>query len=142
MGKINLPQPVKEFVTSPKFLHSLYFIVFSLAMTIILASQNFLFQRVVENGISRKDIIAAKTIVVEDKKRTEQQRKEVAQRIEPIMTITEDDFIKNNLSSLQNSILKIREKDTSQETKREEVQRKFKMAYLPISSSFINDSLL
>jgi len=125
MDKIKLPEPMKEFLTSAKFLHNLYFFLFALVMTLIIASQNFLFQRVVENGISRRDIIAEKTIVVEDTKRTEQHKKEVAQKIEPIMTITEDDFIKNNLSSLQSSILKIREKDTSEDTKREELSLLF-----------------
>lgn len=125
MDKIKLPESVKSFLTSAKFLHNLYFVLFALAMTIIIASQNFLFQRIVENGISKRDIIAEKTIVVEDTKRTEQHRKEVAQKIEPIMTVTEDEFIKNNLSSLQSSILKIREKDTSEETKKEELSLLF-----------------
>ncbi|MBR2525703.1 HDIG domain-containing protein [bacterium] len=125
MDKIKIPEPLKEFLLSAKFLNSLYFFLFTLVMTLIIASQNFLFQRVVENGISRRDIIAEKTIVVEDTKRTEQHKKEVAQKIEPIMTVTEDDFIKNNLSSLQSSILKIREKDTSEDTKREELSLLF-----------------
>ena len=139
MDKIKLPDAVKEFLTSSKFLNSLFFFLFTLAMTLIIASQNFLFQQIVENGISRRDVIAEKTVVVEDTKRTEQHKKEVAQKIEPIMTVTEDDFIKNNLSSLQSSILKIRQKDTSEETKREELgllfdldekQRNFIITYL------------
>ena len=121
MSKFKLPQSVKEFLTSSKFINNVYFILFTLAMTLIIASQNFLFQQIVENGISKRDVITEKTIVVEDTKRTEQHRKEVAQKIEPIMTITQDDFIKNNLSSLQNSILKIRQKDTSEATKIEEL---------------------
>ena len=121
MDKIKIPQSLKDFLTSSNFINSVYFILFTLAMTLIISSQNFLFQQVVENGISKKDVIAEKTIVVEDTKRTEQHKKEVAQKIEPIMTVTQDDFIKNNLSSLQNSILKIREKDTSESTKMEEL---------------------
>ena len=121
MDKIKIPQSLKDFLTSSNFINSVYFILFTLAMTLIISSQNFLFQQVVENGISKKDVIAEKTIVVEDTKRTEQHKKEVAQKIEPIMTVTQDDFIKNNLSSLQNSILKIREKDTPENTKMEEL---------------------
>lgn len=139
MDKIKLPQSVSEFLASSKFLNNVYFLLFAFIMTLIIASQNFLFQQIVENGISRRDVIASKTIVVEDTKRTEQHRKEVAQKIEPIMTVTEDDFIKNNLYSLQNSILKIREKDTPEATKREELnllfntdnsQRNFVINYL------------
>ena len=33
------------------------FLCFSLVMTLIVSSQNFFFQRVIENGISKKDII-------------------------------------------------------------------------------------
>ena len=112
MTKIKLPQPFVDFVTSSKFIEVASFLGFTLVMTVIVSSQNFLFQQIVENGISRRDVIAEKTIVVEDTKRTEQHKKEVAQRVEPILTVTEDDFIKNNLSYLQNSILKIRQKDT------------------------------
>lgn len=121
MDKIKLPVSVKEFLTSSKFLNTLYFILFTFAMTLILSSQNFLFQQIVENGISRRDVIAEKTLIVEDTKRTELHRKEVAQKVEPILTVTEDEFIKNNLSSLQSSILKIRQKDTPEATKREEL---------------------
>ena len=78
-----------------------------------------------ENGISKKDIIAQKTITVEDTRRTEQRRKEVAQKVDPILTVTEDDFIKNNLSSLQNSIVKIRQKDKDMNVKREEMSLLF-----------------
>lgn len=94
-------------------------------MTLIISFQNFLFQQVVENGISKKDIIAQKTITVEDTRRTEQRRKEVAQKVDPILTVTEDDFIKNNLSSLQNSIIKIRQKNKDINVKREEMSLLF-----------------
>ncbi|MGN0018394.1 MAG: HD family phosphohydrolase [Candidatus Gastranaerophilaceae bacterium] len=139
MEKLNIPEPIKDFLQSSVFINSVLFVSFALLMTLIIASQNFLFQQVVENGISRKDIIAEKNITVEDTKRTEQLRKEVAQKIEPILTVTQDDYIRNNLSSLQNSILKIRQKSTSTEIKREELgllfdtddtKREFIISYL------------
>lgn len=125
MDKLNIPEPIKVFVTSSKFVNSTFFIVFCVLMTLIISFQNFLFQQVVENGISKKDIIAQKTITVEDTRRTEQRRKEVAQKVDPILTVTEDDFIKNNLSSLQNSIIKIRQKDKDINVKREEMSLLF-----------------
>ena len=125
MDKLNIPEPVKVFITSTKFISGVFFLVFCLLMTLIISFQNFLFQQVVENGISKKDIIAQKTITVEDTRRTEQRRKEVAQKVDPILTVTEDDFIKNNLSSLQNSIIKIRQKDKDLNVKREELSLLF-----------------
>lgn len=142
MNKLQLSETVKEFVTSTKFANILLFLVFSILLTIIISSQNFLFQQVVENGISRKDIITQKTIVVEDTRRTEQRRKEVAQKVEPILTVTEDDFIKNNLSSLQNSIIKIRQKQTSPETKREEMGLLFDSEESPSRTRFVITFLL
>lgn len=125
MDKLNIPEPVKVFITSTKFINGVFFLVFCLLMTLIISFQNFLFQQVVENGISKKDIIAQKTITVEDTRRTEQRRKEVAQKVDPILTVTEDDFIKNNLSSLQNSIMKIRQKNKDINVKREEMSLLF-----------------
>ena len=125
MDKLNIPEPVKVFITSTKFINGVFFLVFCLLMTLIISFQNFLFQQVVENGISKKDIIAQKTITVEDTRRTEQRRKEVAQKVDPILTVTEDDFIKNNLSSLQNSIIKIRQKNKDINVKREEMSLLF-----------------
>ena len=125
MDKLNIPEPVKVFLTSSKFINIVFITVFCILLTLIISFQNFLFQQIVENGISKKDIIAQKTITVEDTRRTEQRRKEVAQKVDPILTVTEDDFIKNNLSSLQNSIVKIWQKDKDMNVKREEMSLLF-----------------
>ena len=42
----------------------LMFLLFCLLMTLLISSQNFFFQRIIENGISKRDIIADKTITV------------------------------------------------------------------------------
>lgn len=102
---------VKDFFTSSMFIKIFYLLVFTISITAIIASQNFFFQSIVENGISKKDIIAQKTLTVEDVKRTEQHRREVAQKVEPILVPAEDDFIKSNLETIENSILQIRKKN-------------------------------
>ena len=90
-------------------------------MTSVIASQNFFFQNIIENGISKRDIIAQKTLTVEDVKRTEQHRKEVAQKVEPVMAPAEDDFIKTNLQTLQSSVMQIRKKNVELAIKKEEL---------------------
>ena len=110
-----------NFITSKNFRNGLFFILFTVLMTITISSQNYFFQKVIENGISKKDIIAQKDIVVIDTKKTEQHKKEVAQNIEPIITQAEDDFIATNLTTLKSSVMKIREKDISDETKKDEL---------------------
>ena len=112
---------IRDFVTSSVFLKTFSFIAFTLLMTTIIASPNFLFKNVIENGISKRDIIAPKTLTVVDVKRTEQHRKEVAQNVEPVLTPAEDDFIKTNLQMLQTSILQIRKKNVEEDVKVDEI---------------------
>jgi putative nucleotidyltransferase with HDIG domain len=69
--------------------------------------------------------MAQKTITVVDVKRTEQHKREIAQKIDPILAPAEDDFIKNNLETLQNSIYQIRKKDVDVKTKKDEINLLF-----------------
>ena len=90
-------------------------------MTAIISSQNYFFQSIIENGISKKDIIAQKTFTVIDVKRTEQHKKEVAQKVDYVLTPAEDDFIRTNLETLENSILQIRKKEVEESVKKDEL---------------------
>lgn len=114
-------QKFVEYITSKKFRNIMFFIVFTSLMTITISSQNYFFQKVIENGISKKDIIAQRDIKIIDTKKTEQHRKEVAQNVEPILTPAEDEFISSSLATLQNSVIKIRQKNVSNEIKKEEL---------------------
>lgn len=114
-------QKVLDFISSKKFRNALCFIVFTFLMTTLISSQNYFFQKVIENGISKRDIIAQKDIKVIDTKKTEQHKKEVAQSVEPILTQAEDDFITSSLVTLQKSVVKIREKDASDSIKTDEL---------------------
>ncbi len=119
---------LRDFLTSSKVVKLSYMLAFTVVLTIVIASQNFLFQSIVENGISKKDIIAQKTLSVEDVKRTELHRREVAQKVEPILVPAEDDFIKSNLEALQSSVFQIRKKDTSTSEKRNELNILFDLS--------------
>ena len=110
-----------NFISSKNFRNAAFFVLFTFLMTATISSQNYFFQKVIENGISKKDIIAQKDIVVIDTKKTEQHKKEVAQNVEPIITQAEDEFITTNLLTLKKSVMKIREKDVSDETKQDEL---------------------
>ena len=110
-----------DFISSKAFRNTVCFILFTFLLTVIISSQNFFFQKVIENGISKKDIIAQKDIKVIDTKKTELHKKEVAMNVEPILTQAEDEFITSSLFTLQNSIKKIREKDINENIKAEEL---------------------
>ena len=114
-------QKILDIISSKKFRNTVCFIVFTILMTGAISSQNFFFQKVIENGISKRDIVAQKDIKVVDTKKTELHKKEVAQSVEPILTQAEDDFIISSLDTLQKSIIKIREKDASEALKAEEI---------------------
>lgn len=117
MNKSAIISDIKDFFKSSTTIKAMAFLGFTLLMTIIISSQNFFFQNIIENGVSKKKIEAQKTLTVIDSKRTELRRKEIAQRIEPVLTPAEDEFIKNNLQTLQTAIVQIRKKDTSDSEK-------------------------
>ncbi len=116
---------ITENFSTTKILHFAALLSFVLIMSGIISSQNLFFKSIVENGISKKDIIAQKTITVVDTDKTELRKKEIAQKIDPILTPAEDDFIKNNLATIQNSIFQIRKKEESQNTKLDEISLLF-----------------
>ena len=121
MIKLEFISKIKDFFTSAQTVKIISFFSFTIILTAIISSQNFFFQNIIENGISKRDIIAQKTLIVEDVKRTEQHKKEVAQKVEPVMAPAEDDFIKGNLQTLQSSIMQIRRKDIADSVKKEEI---------------------
>ncbi len=121
MAKLEFISKFTDSLTSALTVKILSFFAFTIVLTAIISSQNFFFQNIIENGISKRDIIAQKTLIVEDVKRTEQHKKEVAQKIDPIMAPAEDDFIKGNLQTLQSSIMQIRRKDVDVSVKKEEI---------------------
>ncbi len=138
MVNLKILSKIKDFIFSSTMLKISSFICFTVVMTAIVASQNFFFQSVIENGISKKDIIAQKTLTVIDVKRTEQHKKEVAQRVDPVYTTAEDDFIKNNLETLETSILQIRKKEVEPNVKLEELSLLFDISEQSTKNFVIN----
>lgn len=113
---------ILDFIASKEFRNVFFFIMFTALVTLAISSQNYFFQKVIENGISKKDIVAQRDIKIIDTKKTEQHKKEIAQNVEPIITQAEDEFITTNLQTLRNSVLKIREKDVADNIKRDELK--------------------
>ena len=59
-----------DLISSKIFRNSVCFILFTFLMTVTISSQNYFFQKVIENGISKRDIVAQKDIKVIDTKKT------------------------------------------------------------------------
>lgn len=117
MAKIEYLEAIREFFTSSKFIKFFYLICFTFVITAIISSQNFFFQNVIENGKSKKEIIAQKTITVEDVERTKAHRRDAVKKVEPKLVPAEDEFIKSNLKTLQNAVFQIRAKDITDKEK-------------------------
>ena len=114
-------QKILDFISSKTFRNAFFFLVFATLMTAAISSQNFFFQKVIENNMAMREVIAEKDIKVIDTVKTEQHKKEVAQNVEPILTQAEDEFITTSLTALQNTVIRIRKKNVSDSIKAEEL---------------------
>ena len=115
-------QKILDFISTKTFRNIFCFIFFTALMTAAISSQNFFFQKIIDNNMALKEVIAEKDIKVIDTIKTEQHKKEVAQNVEPILTQAEDEFITTSLTALQNSVSKIRKKNVSDAVKTNELR--------------------
>ncbi len=126
MRKIQLINLLADTFSSSKVINLLIFITFAIVMTAALGARYYLFQSIIaDDGTSKRDIVAPKTIKVIDTFKTEQNKKEIAQKVEPILTPAEDSYIKNNYAMLVKSIEQIRAKQTNYTQKKEEMSLLF-----------------
>ena len=111
-----------DFISSKNFRNVMFFLLFTIAMAITISSQNYLFQKVIKNGVFTADISAKRDMKVVDIAKTEQLKKKAMQSVQPILTQVEDESISSNLSNLHNYVLKIRNKDASDREKISELR--------------------
>jgi hypothetical protein len=107
MKKLSLSVFIKDMFQSSTVLAALLFALTALLITVSLAA-SYCFQNVIENGISKRDIVARTTIEVVDTKKTEFLKQELANKVRPILTPVEDKYVKDNLELLFNKIEKIK----------------------------------
>jgi len=126
MKKIQFMNQLADAFSSSKMLNLFVFLLFAIVMTGVLGARYYLFQSIIsEDGTSKRDIVAHKTIKVVDTFKTEQNKKEIAQKIEPILTPAEDTYIKNNYATLVKSIEQIRNKNLNYAQKKEQISLLF-----------------
>ncbi|MEI7473712.1 MAG: HDIG domain-containing metalloprotein [bacterium] len=116
-----------DLLLSTKNLNILIFFVTLIVLTTLLSSRYYMFQTVAENGISKIDIYATKTIQVEDKEKTEKKKIEAAQNVEPILRPDKDvervnDSIVKSLGELLNSVKTTRESSNNIVQKKKELK--------------------
>lgn len=110
-----------SYLTSEKFCLIAIYIFTVITMTAVLTSKHYLFQSIIDNGLSKKNIIASKRIEVVDIEKTEQRKREMARRVQPILTPFHDEHIINNYENLISAIEIIRNKKDSIAYKKREI---------------------
>lgn len=126
MKKFNIDFFNTETTSSSRRMLFFSLIFISTIITGILSIKYYSTQTFFENGVSKKDIYAKKTIEVIDERRTELIKRSNADKIKPVMTPVEDNFIRNNLQNITEAVKKIRDnKLESHEVKTRELQTLF-----------------
>lgn len=139
MKKIQIFNRLADTFSSSKMINLLVFIVFAVVLTATLGARYYLFQSIIsDDGTSKRDIVAPKTIKVVDTFKTEQNKKEIAQKIEPILTPAEDTYIKNNYTTLLKSMEQIRAKKLNYAQKKEQMSLLFDFENNPYKDYILN----
>lgn len=97
------------------------FLLVAIIITSLLSVRYYLLQDIVKNGIATKTITAKNTFQVVDKQRTELIKREVANKIKPIIVPVEESYIESDLDRAISQIEKIKNEKSSTETKRKEL---------------------
>lgn len=130
-----------QIIASDKFLAILILVLSLFVITGLLASRYYLFQNIVENGMSKVDVIAPKTIKVEDPDKIERAKQLEVAKIKPVLKPLQngiDEYIRKNLGELLNSIKEVRDKSENKSAKRSEVKE---LLEITEDNYFINNSI-
>jgi len=114
----------KQFIISAfstKSIGIFVFICTAIALTLILSSRYYLHHTIIENGVSKKDVYANKTIKIIDTEKTQKLKNEIIKKVLPILVPVQDDFIKNNLDKNIDKFALIRNSDKAVEAKQNEM---------------------
>lgn len=121
MGKISEFFNKGEGFHSSGFMCALAFITVAIVLTSILSSRYYLYQDIIENGVSKKQIIAKKNIEVVDTQKTELIKREVSNKIRPVVTPVEDNYLKTSLQDLYDNIKRVRAQNAKYDSKFKEL---------------------
>ncbi len=97
------------------------FILVATIITSLLSIRYYNSQGIIENGIAQKAIHAKNSFQVIDKQRTELIKREVANKIRPIIIPVEQSYIEDDLDKAFNKIKEIKAQKTSYDAKQKEL---------------------
>ena len=97
------------------------FLLVAIILTALLSIRYYLYQNIITNGIAQKTIYAKNTFEVVDKQRTELIKREVANKIRPVVAPVEGDYIKIDLQKAIDDIERIKKESKTYQTKQKEL---------------------
>jgi len=115
---------LKEITTtifSNKSVGIFIFIFSTIILTLLLSSRYYLHHSIIENGVSKRDVIATRTIKIEDTEKTDKLKNEISKKVLPILVPIQDDFIKNNLDKNLETVDAIKSSNSSNDEKLNEL---------------------
>ena len=97
------------------------FLFVAIILTGLLSVRYYWYQNIISNGIAQKTIYAKNSFEVVDKQRTELIKREVANKIRPVVTPVEGDYIKTDLNKVIEDIENIKKSKKSNQTKQKDL---------------------
>jgi len=97
------------------------FLLVAIIITSLLSFRYYLYQDIIKDGIAQQTIKAKTTFEVVDKQKTELIKREVANKIRPIVAPVEGDYIKTDLQKVIDDIERIKKEKKSYQTKQKEL---------------------
>ncbi len=97
------------------------FLLVAIIITALLSVRYYLYQDIIKNGIAQKTILAKNTFQVVDKQRTELIKREVANKIRPVVAPVEGDYIKVDLQKVIDDIERIKKENKPYQVKEKEL---------------------
>ncbi len=97
------------------------FLLVAIILTALLSIRYYLYQNIITNGIAQKTIYAKNSFEVVDKQRTELIKREVANKIRPVVAPVEGDYIKIDLQKAMDDIERIKKENKTYQTKQKEL---------------------
>ena len=98
------------------------FLLVAIILTALLSVRYYLFQNIISSGIAQKTIYAKNSFEVVDKQRTELIKREVANKIRPVVAPVEGDYIKTDLNKVIDEIEHIKKEKKSYQIRQKELR--------------------
>jgi cyclic-di-AMP phosphodiesterase PgpH len=129
------------FLKSTKGIGVIIFLFTLAVLTGLLASRYYLYQNIIENSVSKRNIYASKSIKIIDTEKTDKRKRDVVKKVSPILTPIQDEYIVNNMQKNLDFLRKIKKSKKSYKNKLEETTTLFDITDISAQDKRVLDYL-